>query len=191
MEWLLAKYEENLDLKKAPDKRKYSDVALKLLSYVKDEVERASYEDKVAKKLGVEVKVLREKGERLQRKIDEKPKRYLKKPKTEVAKSDRLVKLENSLLALKIFGGVTGVDIPFEVPEDEVRLSELEMIFNQEHEMEGGDLEKEAKELVKRYIGELNRHKIKELSLQLKEMDEDDAKYEKILKKIQELQTVE
>ncbi len=191
VEWLLAKYEENLDLKKAPDKRKYSDVALKLLSYVKDEVERASYEEKVAKKLGVEVKVLREKGERLQRKLDEKPKRYLKKPKTEIAKSDRLVKLENSLLALKIFGGVTGVDIPFEVPEDEVRLSELEMIFNQEHEVDGVDLEKEAKELMKRYSKELNRHKIKELSLQLKEMDEDDEKYEKILKEIQELQTVE
>ena len=191
VEWLLSKYEENLDLRKAPDKRKYSDVALKLLSYVKDEVERASYEEKVAGKLDVDVSVLREKGERLQRKLTDKSRKFLKKPKTEIAKSDLLVKLENSLLALKVYGGVTGVVIPLEIPEDEVRLSELEMIFNQEHEMEGGDLDKEAKELVKRYIGELNRHKIKELSLRLKEMDEDDAKYEKILKEIQELQTVE
>ena len=45
VEWLLTKYEENLNLRFAPDKKKYSDVALKLLSYVKDEVERASYEE--------------------------------------------------------------------------------------------------------------------------------------------------
>ena len=45
VEWLLTKYEENLNLRFAPDKKKYSDVTLKLLSYVKDEVERASYEE--------------------------------------------------------------------------------------------------------------------------------------------------
>ncbi|MBR5939232.1 DNA primase, partial [Candidatus Saccharibacteria bacterium] len=33
VEWLLKKYEENLNLNSAPDKRKYSDIALKLLSY--------------------------------------------------------------------------------------------------------------------------------------------------------------
>ena len=61
VDWLLNKYEENLNLNSAPDKRKYSDVALKLLSYIKDEIERASYEEKIAQKLGVKVEILREK----------------------------------------------------------------------------------------------------------------------------------
>ena len=38
VDWLLNKYEENLNLRLAPDKKKYSDVALKLLSYIKDEI---------------------------------------------------------------------------------------------------------------------------------------------------------
>ena len=79
VDWLLSKYEENLDLKKSPDKRKYSDIALKLLSYVKDEVERASYEEKVARKIGVEVSILREKGDRLHQKLTQSTKRFLKK----------------------------------------------------------------------------------------------------------------
>ena len=188
VEWLLAKYEENLDLSSAPAKRKYSDMALKLLGYVKDEVERASYEKKVAKKLEVEVEVLKEKGERLERKLSEKPKKHLKKPKTEV-KSDTLARLENSLLALKMYGGVTKTKIPLVVPEDEAKLMELEMVFNQEHElMEGVDLEKEARELMARYNEELRRQQILKLSAQLETMDEDDEDYETVLRQIRDLQ---
>ena len=188
VEWLLFKYEENLDLSSAPAKRKYSDLALKLLGYVKDEVERASYEKKVAKKLGVEVEVLREKGERLERKLSEKPKKYLKKPKTEV-KSDTLARLENSLLALKMYGGVTKTKIPLAVPDDEAKLMELEMIFNQEHEMmDGVDLEKEARELLVRYNDETRRQQIQCLSEQLEQMDEDDEEYETVLRQIRDLQ---
>ena len=191
VDWLLRKYEENLNLRLAPDKRKYSDVALKLLSYVKDEVERASYEEKVAKKLGVEVRVLREKGERLNKKLMEKPKRYLKKPKTEASKSNKMTRLENSLLALKIFGGITDTKIPFEIPDDETKLAELELIFNREHEMEGANLEKEAAELYDRYSKEKRQQEIKTLSEQLEAMDEEDDDYAKVLGQIQELQTGE
>lgn len=188
VEWLLKKYEENLNLNSAPDKRKYSDVALKLLGYVKDEVERASYEEKVAKKLDVEVEILREKGERLNKKIAQSAHKYLKKPKTEF-KSNQLKKLENSLLALKIFGGITKTKIPFEVPEDETKLDELELIFNREHENVGdNNLEKEATELLFRYNRELNRQKIKALNAELENLDEDSAAYDKILKEIYELQ---
>ena len=105
VDWLLNKYEENLDLRLAPDKRKYSDVALKLLSYVKDEVERASYEEKIAKKLGVETKVLREKGERLEQKLEQASRKFFKKAKT-VVKSTKLQKMESSLLAIKKCGGL-------------------------------------------------------------------------------------
>ena len=188
VDWLLKKYEETVDLSSAPGKRKYSDVALKLLDYVKDEIERASYEEKVAKKLDVDVAVLREKGERLSKKLEQSSKKYLKKPKTEI-KSDAVKKLENSLLALKIFGGVSKVQIPLEIPEDDTRLAELELVFNSEHQLsENTDYDREAKELLVRYNTLITKQKIKELSERLDELDENDEEYEKVLREIRNLQ---
>ena len=188
VDWLLKKYEETVDLSSAPGKRKYSDVALKLLDYVKDEIERASYEEKVAKKLDVDVAVLREKGERLSKKLEQSGKKYLKKPKTEI-KSDTIKKLENSLLALKIFGGVSKIQIPLEIPEDDTRLAELELIFNSEHQLsENADYDREAKELLDRYREEVKKQKIKELSKKLDELDENGEEYEKVLREIRNLQ---
>ena len=188
VDWLLSKYEENLDLKKSPDKRKYSDIALKLLSYVKDEVERASYEEKVARKIGVEVSILREKGDRLHQKLTQSTKRFLKKPKTEV-KSDKLKKLEDSLLALKIFGGITKTKIPLDIPEDETKLAELELVFNSEHEKtKSQNYEEEATELLTLYNKELNKHIIANLNEQLKTLDESSSEYEDILRQITDLQ---
>ena len=189
VDWLLKKYEENLDLNLAPDKKKYSDIALKLLGYVKDEIERASYEEKVAKKLGVEVEILREKGERLNKKIEQTTShRYLKKPKTTVI-PDNLKKLENSLLALKIFGGITKTKIPLDIPEDETRLSELELIFNNEHaKLKNPNYEKEAAELMSRYQAECKKQRIKELNAKLANTNEDDEAYEDILREILNLQ---
>ena len=188
VDWLLKKYEETVDLSSAPGKRKYSDVALKLLDYVKDEIERASYEEKVAKKLDVDVAVLREKGERLSKKLEQFSKKYLKKPKTEI-KSDAVKKLENSLLALKVFGGVSKVQIPLEIPEDDTRLAELELVFNSEHQLsENTDYDREAKELLVRYNTLITKQKIKELSERLDELDENDEEYEKVLREIRNLQ---
>ena len=188
VDWLLQKYEENLDLLTAPGKRKYSDVALKLLGYINDEVEHAAYEEKVAKKLGVTVDVLHEKGDRLKQKLSEAPKRYLKKPQT-VAKSNQLQKLENSLLSLKVFGGVTKVKIPLVVPDDDTRLAELELIFNSEHELtSNSDYEKEAAELLKRYNKELNKQKIAALTAKLAELEEDSDEYLETLSEIKQLQ---
>ncbi len=189
VDWLLKKYEENLNLNSAPDKRKYSDVALKLLSYVKDEVERATYETKIAKKLNIDVEILLEKGDRLEQKLAEKPKRFLKKPKTEAPKPDKLGKLENSLLALKLFGGITETKIPLDLPEDDARLAELELIFNREHELDNINLEQEAKELLARYNKELNQYKIKTLSAELETLSEDDDNYDRLLHEIQDLQS--
>ncbi len=189
VDWLLSKYEENLNLRTAPGKKEYSDIALKLLSYVKDEVERASYEKKVAKKLDVEVEILREKGERLNKKLEQAAShRYLKKPKT-TAKSDGLIKLENSLLALKIYGGISKTDIPFEVPEDEAKLAELELVFNADHEnVQEPNYEKEASELMGRYNKELSQQRIKELTAKLDELDEESDEYDDVLRQIRDLQ---
>ncbi len=189
VDWLLQKYEENLDLLTAPGKRKYSDVALRLLGYIKDEIERASYEEKIAEKLEVDVSVLREKGTRLDQKLsDSAKKRYLKKPKTTL-KSQKLEKLENSLLSLKIYGGVTKTKIPLEIPDDETKLSELELIFNTEHEIEtDGDYEKEAKELLASYNKELNHQKMITLTSELDELDDESPEYAKKLREIHKLQ---
>lgn len=187
VDWLLKKYEESVDLSSAPGKRKYSDVALRLLKYVKDEVERASYEEKVAKKLGVDVTVLKEKNNRLNEKTS-KTTKYMKKPKTEV-KDDRVKRLENSLLAIKIFGGVTKVQIPIEIPEDETKLAELELVFNSERKaVDAVILEKEARELLKQYDAEVKKVKIEKLNKELAKLDEEDARYEEIIREIRDLQ---
>ena len=188
VDWLLKKYEENLNLNSAPDKRKYSDIALKLLSYIKDEVEKSSYEKKIAQKLGVEVDVLREKGERLDKKLSSSTKKYYKEVKTK-SENNKIKKLEDSLLALKLFGGISKTNIPLEMPEDDVRIAELELVFNNEHsKLKNLDLESEAKELITRYNREVKQQKITELKTKLKNIDEDNEKYEKILQQIVELQ---
>ena len=187
VDWLLTKYEEHLNLREAPDKKKYSDVALKLLGYVKDEIERATYEKKIAKKLGVEVEVLREKGDRLNKKLSETHK-YLKKPKT-TAVPNHIKKMEMSLLALKAFGNVEKTIIPLDLPEDDAKLDELEMIFNSDHEgLADPNYEKEARELLARYNDALNKQKIKELNDKLLELDENSDEYDAILQEIVTLQ---
>ena len=189
VDWLLKKYEENLNLRLAPDKKKYSDVALKLLSYVKDEVERAAYEEKVARKLDVEVEVLREKGDRLNKKLEQSANRkYLKKPKTTIV-PDRIKKIEDSLLAIKLYGGVTKTKIPLDIPDDDAKISELELVFMRDHEnVAEPNFDKEAADLLSRYETEINKQKIQTLSEQLAAMDEDDDNYEVVLREILNLQ---
>ncbi|MBR0488170.1 DNA primase [Candidatus Saccharibacteria bacterium] len=189
VDWLLMKYEENLNLRVAPDRKKYSDVALKLLSYVKDEIERETYYQKVAKKLDIPVEILKEKGERLMLALTKTVRK--KRPKTEVV-PDHIKKMENSLLALKLYGGVVKTKIPLDLPEDETRLSELELVFETDHEGIGEpNYEAEAAELMRRYNEEMNRLKIAELTAKLAELDEESEEAERILREIMELRSSE
>ena len=188
IDWLLKKYEEKLDLDSGEGRRKYSDVALKLLDRITDEVERAGYEKKVAEKLDVEVADLRKKDKRLKEKLEHKKNRkFYKGAKTEV-KSDKLKQLEDSLLALKIYGKVS-TKIPLEVPEDKTKLAELELVFSHDHEKVGMEaLEKEAAELLELYEAENGRVQVAALNAKLAELDEDSDEYEKVLKQILNLQ---
>jgi hypothetical protein len=98
-------------------------------------------------------------------------------------------KLENSLLALKVFGGITKTKIPLDIPEDEAKLSELEMIFNKEHEgIENPNYEKEAAELMRRYSDESRRQRIAELNEKLSSLDEESDEYDAVLREITDLQ---
>ncbi len=189
VDWLLAKYEEHLDLREAPDKKQYSDVALKLLSYVKDEVERAAYEAKVAKKLEVDTSVLHEKGNRLSKKLEQSARhKYLKKPKT-TAVPDHIKKMELSLLAIKAFADLKDPIIPLDLPNNSAELDELELVFNRDHEnIKDPDYQKEATELLSRYNKAIKQQKIKELNLKLAELDENSEEYDSIIREITDLQ---
>ena len=188
VDWLLDKYEERLDLRLVPDKRKYSDVALELLGYLKDEVERAGYEAKVAKKLGVDVSVLHEKGERLDEKFKQASHKVLKKAKTEV-KSDKIKRLENSLLAIKKCGNLDLV-IPLDLPTEQEKLDELDLVFNSEHEHGTDNILEEATGLLKKYQDEVKKAKIKALNAELAELSEDDERFTEVIKEIRDLQNL-
>ncbi len=188
VDWLLQKYAEKLNLNLAPDKKKFSDIALKLLTYINDEVEHATYEQKIADKLGISTEVLREKGARLEKELEKaSSKRFLKKPKTTIV-PDHIKKLEDNLLALKIYGNITKLEIPLETPKDDTRLSELELIFNANYgSIKDLDYEKEAKSLLNRYQKEIKKLKITALQEKLETLEETDPEYEKTLEELNTL----
>lgn len=179
VDWLLDKYEEDLDLNSGPGKREYSDLALKLLKNVTDAVEKKHYEQLVARKLDCSVEDLHAK------KTAETGSKRLKKAKSEVV-SDALGAIRDNLQAIVLYGGITGVK-GVEVPEDETRLGELEMVF--EARYRGWDREKletEAKELLARCKQEENRLKVERLTGELAEAEKrgDEGEVAEILRKI-------
>lgn len=180
VDWLLDKYEENLDLSSALGKREYSDVAMKLLKYVSDAVERKHYEQLVARKLDCSVEDLRAK------KVGESaPKRY-KKVEAEGG-IDVVQGIKDNLQAIVIYGGVTNVK-GVELPEDETKLAELEMVFETRYKGWGtAQLEKEASELLVRYKAELGKQEVSRLNEELEKLgdsEEDQARQAEILRKI-------
>lgn len=180
VEWLLKQYEANLDLTFAPGKKEYSDIAMRVIGFLQDPVEKKHYEQMVAKKLDVTIEDLKKK------KITSKKTR-LKEIRT-VAKSEILRGLEDDLAAIVLFGGAAGKGINIEIPEDEVKIDELELIFENKYaEMDALVLAEEAKSLWERYQKESTNHKIAELNSELAKVEDDEERQEKILKEIKEL----
>lgn len=183
IDWLLEKYEEKLDLTTGAGKREYSDVAVKLINYLKDPVERKHYEQLVAGRLDVSVEDLR------QKKVDKGAVRRLKEVKIEAGKEqDKTLKtLEDNLLAIMLFGGQAGAKIDLTMPEDEVRIAELSLVFETRYKKWTAEmLEVEAKELSERWHKEVVKKGIAELSAKLPTgNDEED---QKILREIRKLQ---
>lgn len=172
VDWLLDKYEENLDLTTGLGKREYSDVAMKLLKYVSDAVERKHYEQLVARKLDCSVEDL------LAKKVSESGPRRLKKVETKPAAdalAGVLTGLRDNLQAIIMYGGVTTIK-GVELPEDAVKKQELEMIFETRYQgWERTALEKEAKELLERYKLETNRAEVERLSVRLAELQDQEG----------------
>ena len=143
------------------------------------------YKQQVAKRLDVEIEDL-EKTVKSENKAGVFLEKRLKKVKTEAPKNEALKKIENNLLALMVYGGVSGERVEIEIPEDEMKLKELELVFEKEY---GGwdktALEKEVAALEKRRKVEKNKAEIEALSAKLEEADEVESK--KILEKIMAL----
>lgn len=187
VDWLLNKYAEKLNLNLAPDKKKFSDIALKLLSYIQDEIEHATYEEKIAKILGVPKEALRSKGARLNEELAKSQgRRFLKKPKT-TAVPNHVKKLEDNLLALKIFGKLD-LEIPLEIPTEKTRLSELELVFETNYkDVKDLDFQKEAKLILTRYQKETKKLRVAELQAKLETLEDDDPTYEETLAELNQL----
>ena len=179
VDWLLDKYEENLDLSSGAGKREYSDVAMKLLKYVADAVERKHYEQLVAKKLDCSVEDLHAK------KIGTGTPKRLKSVATKQM-PDYLQGIRDNLEAIVTYGGVKKVK-GVEVSTDETRLKELEMIFELRYkDWEMNALEKEAQELLARYKTETGRREVEDLTQKLAEAEAkgDEELEAEILRKI-------
>lgn len=179
VDWLLDKYEENLDLSSGVGKREYSDIAMKLLKHVSDAVERKHYEKQIARKLDCDVEDLHAK-----KLSDPVPKRY---KEIDVEKgSDLLAGVRDNLQAIVAYGGVTEIK-GVELPEDEAKLAELEMVFEVRYKDWPKEmLEKEARELLARYKTEMARREVEMLNVELAQAEEagDEEKQEEILRKI-------
>lgn len=190
VDWILRKYESKLNLMTGPGKKEYSDMAMKIISYIEDPVERKHYEQMVARKLDVTVEDLQAK------KITAETVR-LKPVATSdqgaddsgLAESLMVVKsLEDSLQAILVYGGAVGQEIALEVPEDETRLEELSLIFEEKYAgMKEDALIREVASLNSRYREELKKRKIAELTEKLVEFENDEEKTVEILKQIEQL----
>ena len=158
-------------------------MALSLLKYVTDG--ETHYEQKVARKVGVSLKDLREK----KLKLPEKSKKRLKSVKVD-NKSDRLEVLEKYLLAVLIYGDVKKVVVEdLVVPEDKAKLEELRLIFQVKYgRFSKVNLESEAQKMIKERQKEVTAQKIQVLNEKLKEFEDDEQKTTEILQEIMELQ---
>ena len=180
VEWLLKKYELQLDLTTGPGKKEYSDVAMRTINYLQDPVEKSHYEQLVAKRLGVSVEALKRK------KLSTETHRF-KTVKTNNVASDTLKSLENNLLAIMLYGGSAGSDIKLEIPTDDTRMAELEFIFDQKYaKWSKDDLAAEAVELNTRYQKELKKHQKILLQKKLEQTDDEEA-INQILREIKSL----
>ena len=178
-DWLLDKYEENLDLSSGPGKREYANLAMKLLKNVTHKVEKHHYEQLVARKLDCSISDLSEE------KIAEMSPKRLKKAKSEV-QNDVIAGIRENLQAIMLYGGVTGVK-GVEIPEDELKLAELEMVFETRYkDWEQSALEREAKALLKRFKAENAKIEVEALNEELAKAEEagDEALQAEILRKI-------
>ena len=185
VDYLLDRYEEQFSLSTGQGKKQYSDLALQLISHLPDPVEKKHYQNLIAKRLDVSLEDL------LQKKITVRPKRLKQVKSTSTLSPDQkiLKTLEDSLLAIMLYGGEAGLNINLEVPTDETKLSELALIYDNRYSSWDSDtLKQEASALLARYHTASKKQQISSLTEQLKTI-EDPEQSANILRQIQTLQS--
>lgn len=190
VDWILKKYETKLNLLTGPGKKEYSDLAMRIISYIEDPVEKKHYEQLVARKLDVTVEDLQSKKIKIET-LRLKPIAAKKQVDCTDDSADLMEKirtLEDNLLAILIYGGVVGKEIGLEIPEDETKLQELSLVFDEKYaKMPEDALKKETENLSMRYKEELRKQKIVELTNQLAEFENNEEKTMEILKQIERI----
>ena len=190
VDWILKKYETKLNLLTGPGKKEYSDLAMRIISYIEDPVEKKHYEQLVARKLDVTVEDLQSKKIKIET-LRLKPIAAKKQVDCTDDSADLMEKirtLEDNLLAILIYGGVVGKEIGLEIPEDETKLQELSLVFDEKYARMAEDaLKKETENLSIRYKEELRKQKIMELTNQLSEFENNEEKTMEILKQIERI----
>lgn len=150
-----------------------------LIKYIHDAVEKKHYEQLVARKLDCSVEDLQAK------KINQPTEKRLKKVKVQ-AKTDSLRGIEDNLYAVILFGKATRFE-GLELPDDETKLAELNLIFEQRYA--GWDTEKlneEAEGLFRRYQIEKNKQRAAQLSAEITEAEAvgDEARADELIKQL-------
>ena len=113
----------------------------------------------------------------------------LKQVKTKALNAKKVKMLEDALLSIMMYGGEVGEGINLEVPDDETKLEELELVFEAKYKnMPPQDLKKEVKDLLSSYQKEVKQQKIEELSAELEKCEDDEEKSADILREIQKIQ---
>lgn len=185
VDWLLMKYEERLNLSTAEGKQEFANLSMEVLKDLPGVMQK-HYKQLVAKRLDVsldDLELSMKNGE----KSDFFTKKRLKKVKTSVGESDVLKKIEDNLLAILVYGGVSAEKVEIEIPEDETRLEELGMVFENEYgKFDVAMLQKEVEALEKRRREETKKNEIFEMTRKLDEID-DEVEKKKILEKIMAL----
>lgn len=102
LDWLMERYEKQLDITSAQGKRQFSDVLLAVVRGLTDGVEQEHYIDEISKRIGVSKEALTTKLQ--QKEVAAKPK--LKAPKTTFALPSKEIvdyqKIQNHLLAVAL-----------------------------------------------------------------------------------------
>jgi len=184
VDWLLGKYEDKLDLSTARGKREYSSVAVRLIAYLADPVEREHYEEIVAEKLGVSLEAL--KSKEVEGAVRT---RRLKSVKGDVDKSedDSRSVAEKNLTALAVVGGV---EVDKGLICSKLERNELELIYEYRYaDWTRENLAEEAKELTKRIKSEKTQKQKEELMADLTAAEDrgDDKEVEQLMKKIDKI----
>lgn len=177
VDWLIKKYEENLDLTTADGKQEFSDSCVKLFESL-PKVQQKHYKQLVAKKLDVEVEDLGNVKEKTTKRL---------KPVKAGKNAGKLKMLEDSMFAIALNSDVK-LKKDLELPSDQTKKDELALVFSEKYaDFDGAALEKEMVDLTTEYEKEINQQEIKMWQEKLMNAKDEDEELE-ILRKIKTLQ---